>query len=138
MPAVKRRACLLLLLALLLASCVESPPNPPSATAAPPDENAAIAALREINDAQTNYIRRTRRYAQTYAELIAEKLMNERPSVDKTGYEILLRPSPDAVSYTVIATPSKASPAARYLFTDQTGAIRADATKPATAESPAL
>jgi hypothetical protein len=127
----------LLLLLLLLSSCGQpAQEQPADATSKPPDERAAIAALKDTNEAQANFIRRTRRYAQTYQELIAEKLMTERPSVE--GYEILLRPSPDAVSYSVIATPSTASASTRHLFSDQTGIIRADLDKAATAESPQI
>ena len=130
------RTILPLLLAAALLSCgVDIVPTSPSAAKAP-DEAAALTALREINRAQSDFIRRTRRYAQTFEELIADHLLSAEPTVEGTGYEFRLRPSPDAVSYTVTATPS--TPESRHFFTDQTGITRAESGKPATAESPGI
>jgi hypothetical protein len=115
--------------------CSPAPgPAPPPAKA--PDESAAIEAIRQVTEAQTNFIRRTRRYAQTFDELIMERLLNAEPKKADTGYDFLLLPSPDAVSYTVTATPSAAG--ARYFFADQTGVLRAENDKPATSASPEL
>jgi hypothetical protein len=100
----------------------------------PPDEAAAIRILSEINLAQADYIKRNRRYALTYDELIESHLLKEEPSKDATGYQIDLRPAADAESYTVSATP--ASPAARYFYTDKSGVIRAEQGKQAGASSP--
>ena len=118
----------------LLLSCAETKPAPPPAKA--PDEPAAIEALRKVTEAQTNFIRRTRRYAQTFNELIGERLLNAEPKKADTGYDFLLLPSPDAESYTITATPDAAG--ARYFFADQTGVLRAEKDKPATSASPAL
>lgn len=90
--------------------------------------------MKDINNAQSDFIRRTRRYAQTTNELIADRLLSGEPKAE--GYAIQLLPSADAVSYTITATPS--SPAARHFFTDKTGVIRAATGKPATAESPGV
>jgi hypothetical protein len=115
----------------LLVSCSDEKPAADVAVKAP-DETAALAALKEINSAQADFIRRTRRYAQTANELIADHLLSGEPKAE--GYAILMLPSPDAVSYTVTATPS--TPDARHFFTDKTGVIHAEMGKPATAESP--
>lgn len=123
---------LMLAVPLLLSCSTETPP----AGAKAPDDAAAVAALKEIHRAQQDFIRRTRRYAQTFDELIAEHLLTAEPTLAETGYEFKLRPSPDAVSYTVTATPS--APEARYFLTDQTGVIHAEAGKPATATSPEI
>jgi hypothetical protein len=121
-------------LAFLLACSSEPAPAPPPAQA--PDESAAIEAIRQVTEAQTNFMRRTRRYAQTFDELINDHLLNAAPKKADTGYDFLLLPSPDAVSYTVTATPS--APGARYFFADQTGVMRSEKDKPATSASPAL
>jgi hypothetical protein len=133
MPAMRWiTAALLISLAVSgLISCSES--NTP-ATAKPADEAAAIAALKNINQAQSDFIRRTRRYAQTTAELITDHLLSAEPAAE--GYDILMLPSPDAVRYTATATPR--TPEARHFFTNQTGVIRAESGKPATAESPGI
>jgi hypothetical protein len=120
---------------VLLLSC--SPETkPPAPPAKAPDEMAAIEAVRKATEAQTNFIRRTRRYAQTFDELIKEHLLTAEPTKADTGYDFLLLPSPDAESYTVTATPL--APGFRYFFADQTGVIRAEKDKPATSASPAL
>jgi hypothetical protein len=118
----------------LILSC--SPESRPSADTKAPDEPAALATLKDINRAQADFIRRTRRYAQTFDELVAQHLMSAEPTVGGTGYEFLLRPSPDAVSYTVVATPTDGK--ARHFFMDQTGVIRGETGKPATATSPEI
>jgi hypothetical protein len=128
------RAVCLLLAGLLALSCAETSPTAPAAK--PPDEAAAIAALKEINEAQTNYIRRHRRYAQTPAELVADYLLTAEPNEDEIGYDFLILLSPDGVSYRVRVTPT--TPTARHLFTDQTGIVRAEAGKPATLDSPEI
>ena len=120
---------------LLLLSCSsETKPSAPPTKA--PDEMAAVEAVRKVTEAQTNFIRRTRRYAQTFSELIMEQLLEAEPKKADTGYDFLLLPSPDAVSYTITATPT--APGSRYFFADQTGVIRAEKDKPATSASPAL
>ena len=125
----------ILVCSLLFVSCAGNEPAPEE-TIQPPDEAAAIAVLKEINQAQADFIRRTRRYAQTYDELIAEHLLATEPSSRNNGYEFLLRPSPDAVSYKVLAIPRV--PNARHFFTDQTGVIRAEFGTPASEDSPEL
>ena len=130
------RTIFLLVLAMpLLLSCGSDTTLPPTPVKAP-DEPAALSALREINRAQADFIRRTRRYAQSFDELIADHLLSAEPTVEGTGYEFRMRPSPDAVSYTVTATPN--TPESRHFFTDQTGTIYVESGKPATAESPGI
>jgi hypothetical protein len=119
-------------LSVLVLSCSQEPAQLEATRT--PDEAAAIQALKEVNRAQADFIRRTRRYPQSFNELIAEHLLNTEPTEEQTGYRFSLAPSPDAVSYTLKATP--ASPGARHFFTDQTGVIRSELDKPATAESP--
>jgi hypothetical protein len=89
-----------------------------------------------VNQAQEDFIRRTRRYAQRYDELIAEHLLDAEPTRAATGYDFLLLPSPDAVHYTVTATPAAAG--GRHFFTDETGVIRTETGKPAGAASPEI
>lgn len=126
-----------LLTAAALIACSPETPTSPAAVKAP-DEAAAVKALKDINQAQADFIRRTRRYAQRYDELIAEHFLTAEPLPADTGYKIDMRPSPDAVSYTITATPLSNPEKAQHFFTDQTGAIRAEMGKPATATSPNL
>ena len=127
-----------LLVSLLLcgASCISREESPASAVAS--NEGAAIAALKSINRAQQDFIRRTRRYALTYQELIDARLLDAKPSPGEIGYDIAMRPSPDAGSYSIVATPAAPGASARHLFTDQTGTIRADQNGEATSASPEI
>jgi len=118
--------------ASLLVSCSSEKPSAPEVAAKAPDETAATAALKDINRAQADFIRRTRRYAQRTDELIADRLLSAEPAAD--GYTIQMLPSADAVSYSVTATPR--TPGGQHFFTDKTGVIRAETGKPATAGSP--
>jgi hypothetical protein len=129
-----RPIALALPLLVLVLSCSSEPEG--SVAVKEPDEAAAIAALKEINRAQADFIRRTRRYPQSFDELTAEHLLTAVPTEEQTGYKFSLAPSPDAVSYTLKATPASAG--ARHFFTDNSGIIRFEQDKPATAESPAL
>ena len=130
---ITRRIFSLWIAASLLASCSSDKSATEVATKAP-DEASALVALKDINTAQADFIRRTRRYAQTTKELIADRLLSGEPKVE--GYTIQMIPSPDAVKYTVTATPQ--TPDAPHFFTDETGTIRSERGKPATAESPGL
>ena len=125
----------LLFLTLLcgLVSCASDNATPPQ-PAPPPDEAAALNALKAINRAQADFIRRTRRYAQRTEELLADRLLTAEPAAE--GYSIVMLPSADAVRYIAKATPR--TDTARHFFTDQTGVIRAESGKPATAESPEI
>jgi hypothetical protein len=134
LPVIMRVSRILVILPVL-AFALSCSPEKSEAPIKAPDEAAAIAALKEINQAQADYIRRTRRYAQSFDELKTERLLSDTPSSEKTGYQFSLLPSPDAVSYTLKATPGGAG---KHFFTDQTGTIRAEFDKPATAESPTI
>jgi hypothetical protein len=128
------RSVLILAIVVLSGACSSQPAAPPS----PPkvDESGTIQTLKNVNQAQADFIHRTRRYAQSFDELKAQHLMNAEPDEQTLGYKFQLHPSADAVSYTLTATPADA--AVRYFFTDQTEVIRSETGKPATAESPAV
>jgi hypothetical protein len=118
-------------LALFLFGCAQ-----PQAPPAKADEGAAVTALGQINQAQKDYFRRYRRYALAYEELVAEHLLSAEPMA--SGYDIRMKPSADASRYVLTAGPTDASSSARHLFSDQTGVIRSEQGKDATAESPAI
>src|SRR5262249_6338291 len=114
------------------------PSTQPVIEAKPADEAATIRILGEVNQAQADYMKRNRRYALMYDELIESHVLQQEPSKDATGYEIKLRPAADAPSYRVVATPLSPSPNTRYFYTDKTGVIRAEQGKEATADSAPL
>lgn len=138
MPLVKNSTVLVLLIVALTAcSNVTDPPTQTDATssaAKAPDENAALDAIRKANEAQLTYFKINRRYALTYDELIEARLLSSEPTAAETGYDFRLRPAADAQTYRLYANPKTTT--AKYFFTDETGVIRADTGKEATADSP--
>ena len=99
-------------------------------------EEAALAAIREINQAQSDYIKRFRRYSIDFPELTQALMLRAEPSKDRIGYVIELRPAANAGSYRLLAEPVIPSPGKRSFFSDQSGVIREETGKAATAESP--
>lgn len=131
----------LTLLVILAAGCGASDQpasNPPveSAPVPAPDEGAAIDTLKRINEAQSGFFQRNRRYALDTDELRQSMFLSQPPSEEATGYSFRLRPSPDASQYTVLATPLAATPTSRHFFTNQTGEIRMAEGAPASVDSP--
>jgi hypothetical protein len=113
------------------------PASPSSAAARAPDENAALDSIRKIVDAQSTHFKLNRRYALTFDELVEARLLNGEPSSAQIGYEFKLRPAADAQTYRLSIVPADSAAAtARSFFTDQTGVVRAEAGKEATADSP--
>lgn len=134
------KAAITLLILGLLVGCGNggTPPAIQSAPAKAPDENATLAAISKINEAQSAFFKLNRRYALTFDELVDGRLLDAEPATSQTGYEFKLRPAADAQTYQLSVSPLVASPAARHFFTDQAGIIHADAGKDANAGSPAL
>ena len=134
----------------IMAGCSQEqvpPPTPAPAGAAAsaptqpetsPNEGAAIAGLKALTRAQTEYFQRNRRYALDYDELIAGRFLTDEPSTAKTGYVFRMRPAADAASYTITAVPNTPAPTARHLFSDQTAEIHAEFDKEATLASPKI
>jgi hypothetical protein len=137
-PGMKTWAVALISGFLLACSSQSTGPAAPAPQSKPPDETAALRALRNVNNAQTSYFTRNRRYALSYDELTEARALIEEPTLAATGYEIRMRPSPDATRYTVSAVPANSAAGARHFFTDQTGIIRSEEGKDATAQSPEI
>jgi hypothetical protein len=117
---------------------VKGPP-PGRSPLKPPQEAVAVDTLQKINEAQATYFKINRRYALTYDELIEARLLPKEPSAAETGYDFKLRPAADAASFKISVTPADSNVTnARYLFMDQTGVIRAETGKDATADSRAI
>jgi hypothetical protein len=115
----------------------------PTATAVtpdttPPKEDAALDAITKINQAQSDYFKRNRRYALSLDELVDAHLLTAEPSAKQTGYDFKLRPAADAQTYKLVVSPASRSTTARYFFTDQAGTVHAETGKDATEDSPAI
>jgi hypothetical protein len=109
----------------------------PSAGKAP-DESAALDAIAKINDAESNYFRRNRRYALTFDELVDAHLLDSAPESAQIGYDFSLRPSADAQTYNLSVNPTAPTASVRHFFTDNSGAVRAEAGRDATPDSPKI
>jgi len=102
------------------------------------DEKAALDAIAKINEAQSTYFKRNRRYALTLDELADAHLIKGVPTAAETGYDFTVHPAADAQTYKMTANPVVASSTARHFFTDQSGAVHAENGKDATADSPKI
>jgi hypothetical protein len=136
---------------LLLAACgtntppatnsggnASAPVAPAPTNAKAPDENAALDAIAKINEAQSSYFKRNRRYALTLDELVDAHLIKGVPTTAEMGYDFTVRPAADAQTYKMTANPVAASSPARHFFTDQSGTVHAETGKDATADSPKI
>jgi hypothetical protein len=138
----------LLLAAMFLAGCGGSNTTPSMQTTAnqtatasqpagkAPDESAALDAIAKINDAESNYFRRNRRYALTFDELVDAHLLDSAPVSAQMGYDFSLRPSADAQTYKLSVNPTAPTPSSRHFFSDESGTVHAEAGRDATADSP--
>jgi hypothetical protein len=99
-------------------------------------EAAALQAVRDIVEAQDNYMATQRRYGLNVEDLVAQILLPEDPSRAGLGYRISLRGSPAADRYTVSAEPTSGVGEKRSFFADSSGVIRSELGQPATVDSP--
>ncbi len=99
---------------------------------------AALAALRQINEAQANFMATRRRYAISLEELVEQFMLPEDPSRPDLGYDIIMRGSPNADRYSTTADPTSGVGEKRSYFSDGSGVIRWALGEVATADSPAL
>lgn len=109
-----------------------------SAGAKAADETAALDTIAKINDAESNYFKRNRRYAITFDELVDAHLLNNAPGPADTGYDFNLRPAADAQTYKLAVNPAAPTPTVRHFFTDESGAVHAEAGRDATPDSPKI
>jgi hypothetical protein len=136
----------LLFLGLAATGCSSSPTmqtSTPAGSAASnakaPNENAALDATRKTAEAQATYFKINRRYALTFDELIEAHFLNAEPTAAQTGYDFKLRPAADAQTYKLSVVPADANASsARRFFLDQSGVLRSETGKEATADSPEL
>ncbi len=98
---------------------------------------AALAAVRQIDEAQANFIATRRRYAITIEELVEQIMLPEDPSRPDLGYDIDMRGSPNADRYSITAEPTSGVSAKRAYFSDGSG-VRWALGEAATVDSPAL
>ena len=101
-------------------------------------EEAVLGSIREIHQAQTDFMARERRYAQFFDALVEGGYLDAPPDGLGTGWDLRMRPSPAADSYTLSAEPGSGASGKRFFFSDETGVIRWERGRPATVDSAAL
>ena len=102
------------------------------------DEAAALAVIRDIREAQTDFLATQRRYALFIDELVDALMIPDEPPWAGSGYLIRIRPTAaaDGYSATVTAPPDAAD--VRSFYVDDSGVIRWALGEAATSDSPEL
>ncbi len=101
-------------------------------------EASALEAVRDIIEAQDNYMATQRRYGLNVEDLVGQILLPADPSRAGLGYRFALRGSPSADRYTLSAEPTSGVGDKRSFFADSSGVIRWGLGQAATVESPEL
>lgn len=101
------------------------------------DETDGLRAVRDIRQAQADFLAVNRRYARFISELEEAMMLPVDPEWADSGYSLQLRGTPTADGYSVTANPLEGA-AARSFFVDETEVIRMEQGVPATAASPPL
>jgi hypothetical protein len=100
-------------------------------------EAMTIAIMREINAAQQQFLKLSKRYAGTIEELIDLKFLKTDPSeIPHTRFQLAV--ALDGTKYQLTAGPRTPEPDDRFFYSDQTGEIRSELGKPATEASEKL
>ena len=109
-------------------------PNDPAHSNA---EAAALGYMRTVLGAQREYRKKHGDYAPSLAALVHSGSFTKRMvSTDRGEYTVHFRGTKDGFSLGMI--PRRFDPEHRAFYTDESGRIRAEAEKPATAESEIL
>jgi len=102
------------------------------------DEAAALEAIRDIREAQADFMARQRRYAQFMDELVDALMIPDEPIWAGSGYRIRIRPTPAADGYSATVTAPSEAPEVRSFYVDESGVIRWAVGEAATADSSVL
>jgi type II secretory pathway pseudopilin PulG len=101
------------------------------------DETVSIGYMRTVVNAQKNYKKKYGHYATSLAALVHSGSFTKRmATTDRGAYTVEFRGKPE--SYWLALVPKQFDPEHRAFFIDETGKVRVEEEKPATAESPLL
>jgi hypothetical protein len=132
-----RRSVAFVVLFALSASLTAQEAYKPKFKGDPAHSNAEAAALgymRTVNDAQRLYKKKHDKYATSLAGLLNTGSFTRRMiKTDRGDYTVDFKPG-----WSMQLIPKQFDAAHRAFFIDQTGTLRAEVDKPATAESPVL
>jgi len=132
------RICAVLLAITLLSAAAMAQAN--GNAAAPTrsqDETISVGYMRTVVNAQKNYQKKYGQYATSLAALIHSGSFTRRmANTDRGAYAVDFHGRPE--SYWLVLIPKQFDPDHRAFYVDETGKIRVEEDKPATAESPLL
>ena len=101
------------------------------------DETVTLGYMRTVVYAQKDYKKKHGVYATSLADLVHSGSFTKRMTMtDRGAYTVHFRGKP--TDYTLELTPKQFDPEHRAFFVDETGKVRVEEDKPATAESPVL
>jgi len=101
------------------------------------DETVTLGYMRTVVYAQKDYKKRHGEYATSLAALVHFGSFTKRmTATDRGAYTVQFHGKPEA--YSLVLTPKQFDADHRAFFVDETGKVRVEDDKPATAESPLL
>jgi hypothetical protein len=101
------------------------------------DETVTVGYMRTVVNAQKNYKKKYGAYATSLAALVHSGSFTKRmANTDRGPYTVHFRGKPEG--YSLSLTPKQFAPDRRAFYVDETGKIRVEEGKPASADSPLL
>lgn len=98
-------------------------------------EFSALGYIRTVLRAQKEYKKKNNKYAKSLMDLVHTGSFTRRmANTDRGDYTVAFKPSKDG--FTLALTPKQFDAQHRAFYADETGAIRTEEDKPATADSP--
>ena len=132
-----RIAVLLPAIILVSMTIVAQTGNQVSGPARSQDETVTLGYMRTVVNAQKNYKKKYGEYATSLVALVHSGSFTKRmANTDRGVYTVHFRGKPEG--YSLSLTPKQFAPDRRAFYVDETGKIRVEEAKPATAESPLL
>lgn len=108
-----------------------------AASARSRDETVTLGYMRTVIYAQKDYRKRHGEYATSLAALVHSVSFTKRmANTDRGAYTVQFHGKPEA--YSLALTPKQFDADHRAFYVDETGKVRVEEDKPATAESPLL
>ena len=101
------------------------------------DEAVSLGYMRTVVNAQKNYKKKYSQYATSLAALVHSGSFTRRmATTDRGAYTVRFHGKAEA--YSLVLIPKQFDPDHRAFYVDETGKIRVEEDKPATAQSPLL
>ena len=127
----------LLAMAVVSVAVMAQTSGQPAAPARSQDEAVSLGYLRTVVYAQKDFRKKHGQYANSLAALVHSGSFTKRmAATDRGAYTVQFQGKP--TGYSLALTPKQFDPNHRAFYVDETGKIRVEEDKPATAESPLL